>query len=253
MLSHLWGCGCGSRRGTWTHWTQSDLEVRLETVWSSFVNGTESIIQTRLPRSMVVIAVVVVVAVGVRKGKEIEMRGISDLQGNLVNQRRHFDAKSIILGREEQEEDLDETRNHLNPVLINGSTVPIHFGGELGNEFEDFEVEGFVATANSLQRKKRGREGDIIMRCGDGIFLTKRIVRNLGSIPLEIKSWRWILICEIFTKQSNHSQLLSDEERSMPRIMKSTKPISIRREVHPLSMSLVNMLREEKMNSQSRD
>jgi hypothetical protein len=43
---------------------------------------TESIIQTRPPRLMVVIAVVVVVAVGVRKGKEIEMRGI---QGNLVN------------------------------------------------------------------------------------------------------------------------------------------------------------------------
>jgi hypothetical protein len=103
MLSHLWGCGCGSRRGTWTHWTQRDLEVHLETVWSSFVNDTESIIQTRLPRLMVVIAVVVVVAVGVRKGKEIELRGISDLQGNLVNQRRHFDAKSIILGRGEHE------------------------------------------------------------------------------------------------------------------------------------------------------
>jgi hypothetical protein len=146
MLSHLWGCG--SRRGTWTHWTQSDLEVCLETVWSSLEIDTESIIQTRLPRLMVIIAVVVVVAVGVRK--ENEMRGISDLQGNLVNQSRHLNAKSIILGREEQEEDLDETRYHLNPVLINGSTVPIHFGGELGNELENFEVEGFVGTVNSL-------------------------------------------------------------------------------------------------------
>jgi hypothetical protein len=203
MLSHLWGCGCGSRRGTWTHWTQSDLEVRLETVWSSFVNGTERIIQTRLPRSMVVIAMVVVVAVGVRK--EIEMRGISDLQGNLVNQRRHFDAKTIILGREEQGEDLDEMRNHSNPVLIN-SFVLTHFDGQLGNEFENFSERSFtVATERNLQIKIEER---VCQRmCGlpeNSIFRTNGKVFNLGRIPFEIKSWRWMLICEISRKQSNH-------------------------------------------------